>query len=256
MTRKYKSIISYYIFLVKHQINREDKLVSKISVINVSGEIEQSYIEELEKNSHIVKSVSSNEADAAIKMMDLIIIYNDVQQNMGEVCRLILKIREYATSFLWIFSKQNSETDRLVYLQLGADNNLSEQCLPEELKLIVQKTVDQYTNLNKEGDDLFCTSYPKRIKLLPSNLSIMMSTGQEVELTKLEYKLIEILDEHSGETVRYEDLYKKLWNEDNKRTTYRVANLVFHLRSKLDGYGVDGVEIRTVRSQGYRLLIK
>ncbi|MBL1227570.1 winged helix-turn-helix domain-containing protein [Enterococcus sp. BWR-S5] len=229
--------------------------MSTVSVINVAGKIEQSYIEELEKNEHSVRSVTSADVKSAIDKTDVIIIYNDVQQNMGEVCRLLLKIREEATSSVWVFSKQNSETDRLLYLQLGANHNIDKECPPEELQLIVKNEVKQH-QMKSEIQQAHETPANAGIdiSLNAKNQSIVNTEGIEVELTKLEYKMMSILYSTPDETVGYEELYLQLWNEPQKHSKARIANLVFHLRTKFQEYGVVDIDIKTVRSQGYRLI--
>lgn len=229
--------------------------MSTVSVINVSGEIEKSYIEELEKNEHSVRSVTSGDIESAIEKTDVIIIYNDVQQNMGEVCRLILKIREEATSSLWVFSKQNTETDRLLYLQLGANHNIDKECPPEELQLIVKNEVKQLHMIAeaKKQKDKAEGNNTIDIQLNEKNQSILNTEGIEIELTKLEYKLMKLLYNTPDETVGYKELYSQLWDERQKHSKARIANLVFHLRTKFQENNVMDIDIRTVRSQGYRL---
>lgn len=230
--------------------------MSTISVINVAGEIEPSYIEALEKNEHSVRSVTSANVAAAIEKTDVIIIYNDVQQNMGEVCRLILKIREEATSAVWVFSKQNSETDRLLYLQLGANHNLDKECPPEELQLIVKNEVkqNQLNSVVQNTKNVGMKKGKADIQLNVKNQSIINTEGIEVELTKLEYKLMSLLFHSPDETVVYEELYLQLWQEEQKHSKARIANLVFHLRTKFQENGVLDIDVKTVRSQGYRLI--
>ncbi|MBO0471753.1 response regulator transcription factor [Enterococcus sp. DIV0242_7C1] len=224
-------------------------MMGKISVINVSGEMEQSYIEELKKSKHMVESVSSKNLERIVEKTDAVIIYNDERQKMGEVCRLILKIRESATSFVWVFSKQNLEMDRLIYLQLGADNNFSEDCIPEELQLIVQRTMaHQLSTLNKRH-----VSGDRHFKLLVDNQSILLEDGSEIELTKLEYRLFTLLESKLNETVTYEELNQSMWDISKDHKNYRVANLIFHIRCKIERYPDSGIEIKTVRSKGYRL---
>ncbi|MGL4694807.1 winged helix-turn-helix domain-containing protein [Enterococcus larvae] len=229
--------------------------MSTVSVINVSGEIEQSYIEELEKNEHNVRSVASDDIDSAIEKTDIIIIYNEIQQNMSEVCRLILKIREEADSSLWVFSKKNSETDRILYLQLGANNNIDGECPPEELQLIIKNETALKSVTSGFMKDRIQTenSIGSKVQLNAKNQSVLSSDGREIELTKLEYKMMEILNS-TDETVGYKELYTQLWSSYQKHSKARIANLVFHLRTKFQENGVLDIDIKTVRSQGYRLI--
>lgn len=220
-----------------------------VSVINIAGEIEKPYIEELKKNEFSVQSVAKSDAESAIEETDIIIIYNDVQENMGDVCRLILKIREKVTASLWVFSKQNSDMDRLLYLQLGVNHTIDKECAPEELQLIVKNEVKKNLLNDIEQEKKYEMDYHLDVK----NQTIFNDGGTEVELTKLEYQLVSILSKALGEAVSYNDIYMQLWEENPKYARARVANLVFHLRRKLQENGLLTINIKTVRSRGYRL---
>lgn len=89
----------------------------------------------------------------------------------------------------------------------------------------------------------------KRLKLIHSNSSVLLNGKQEVSLTKLEFKTIELLSNHIGKVLTYEDIYENIWDKVSEDKQYRVTNIIYHLRRKLeDDY------IKTVRSKGYMLM--
>ncbi|MFD1902002.1 winged helix-turn-helix domain-containing protein [Enterococcus termitis] len=131
------------------------------------------------------------------------------------------------------------KTNKLVYLQLGADGVLNEES-EQEVSLL------QLTNLLKriKADDIPTieentteqrTNTEIPIQLIATNLSVLLKGKVEVALTKLEFEVISYLAEHSGKAITYEEIYRKIWNGEfgdtetgNKQ--YRVSNLIFHLR--------------------------
>ncbi|MCB5953521.1 helix-turn-helix domain-containing protein [Enterococcus sp. CWB-B31] len=214
-------------------------------------------MEELKKNEHDVRLVDVRELESAALGTNITIIYNDGkhnqynEQNIGHICLLILKIREKTNSLLWIFSKEYSEIERLIYLNLGVNNNFDSRCSPEEFQLIVKNAINP-CQINHEGKNIsFHKEDMKVIKLNSKNQSLWNGSGKEIELTKLEYKLLSILDNASGDMVSYQELAQQLWTDSIKNEKARVANVVFLLRKKLEEHS--NVIIRTVRSKGYRL---
>lgn len=91
-------------------------------------------------------------------------------------------------------------------------------------------------------------------ELLPSNFSIVLQ-GKEISLTKLEFRTIEFLQSQQGVAVSYEEIYKNVWDEDGQGKQYRVSNLIFHLRQKIEEDTARPEYIKTIRSKGYMLKV-
>ena len=92
------------------------------------------------------------------------------------------------------------------------------------------------------------------IELIPNNVSVRLYPNEdEISLTRLEYQLMNLLYENPSKGITYEEIYEEVWQTPYKDNKYRVANLVFHLREKLEKAGGKPSIIRTVRSRGYML---
>ena len=65
--------------------------------------------------------------------------------------------------------------------------------------------------------------------------------------------LVHFLYANKNQCVTYQQLLSSLWSESSMDKKYLVANLVFHLREKLEKK--EGITIKTVRSRGYMLKI-
>lgn len=82
---------------------------------------------------------------------------------------------------------------------------------------------------------------------------------QEVSLTKLEFQTISFLQENIGKAMSYEEIYQAVWQEKHtgsplENRQYRISNLIFHLRKKMEINNVHPNYIKTVRSKGYMLM--
>ncbi|OJG98589.1 hypothetical protein RV18_GL003012 [Enterococcus termitis] len=196
--------------------------------------------------------------------MDALIIEEDSAIGLKHTCELILELRRNCKALIWVISKNQMKTNKLVYLQLGADGVLNEES-EQEVSLL------QLTNLLKriKADDIPTieentteqrTNTEIPIQLIATNLSVLLKGKVEVALTKLEFEVISYLAEHSGKAITYEEIYRKIWNGEfgdtetgNKQ--YRVSNLIFHLRKKLEVDSAKPEYIKTVRSRGYMLVL-
>ncbi|MCB5953438.1 winged helix-turn-helix domain-containing protein [Enterococcus sp. CWB-B31] len=224
-----------------------------IGVNHSAKEFESTYIENIEKNRYNVLQVDNENMDKVVDNLDGVVLKEDSDQNIGVICGLIMKIKEKSNPLIWVLSDQPSALQKVLYLQLGVDGTFTSETAPEEVNLIIRNSLNRYQKVKSKS------TKPEiekglGIELLPYNLSIKLeATQQEIPLTKLEFQLMKLLYDNLHVGVSYKEIYEYVWQKPYKNNKYRVANLVFHLRSKLEGAEVESVVIRTVRSKGYML---
>ncbi|HDD53545.1 MAG: DNA-binding response regulator [Aquificota bacterium] len=142
-----------------------------------------------------------------------------------------------------ILTARSSETDRVLGLELGADDYLVKPFSPRELvarvKAILRRQGKEDPSLIQLGD-LEIHRKSKSVKVM----------GEEITLTHTEYRLLETLALARGEVFSRKDLLKKVWGEE--AVTERTVDVhIKHLREKL---GPAGQRIKTLRGWGYKLI--
>lgn len=206
------------------------------------------YLKALKSNcqvSEIDKSLNYSQ----IKDIDGILIFNDDElDTFSEVCDLILKIKKQANCLIWTVSKEKNTISNVVYLQLGVDGNFCEQQSIDEYRLLILNALAK-NRLPKLTE-------PKEFSLVldGSNREVIIDGHNHVELTKLEYKVMNLLMENNGKTLTYKELYESVWNKPFQQSTHRIANLIFHLRSKIEPDKMHPKYIKTIRSKGYQFV--
>ncbi|MEI5990123.1 hypothetical protein A5881_001616 [Enterococcus termitis] len=186
-----------------------------------------------------------------------VIIREEEISDLSTICDLILKIRKQSQCYIWISTATENSLGKLVYLQLGADQVFEANREEKEISFIIDNALCRIGLENKVSQSIEEASANKNMfQLNSSNISVVIDGGDEVVLTKLEYKIAELLLKTPNTAVDYETIYQKIWNDDsveNKR--YRVANVVYHLRRKVETNIKKPKYIKTVRSRGYMLHI-
>ncbi|MGX7263477.1 response regulator transcription factor [Enterococcus crotali] len=228
-----------------------------IGVINTGlPEVElDRYIEEGGFNSFKASNIEPEELSRDLKKKDAVLIFTDnVDSVVAEICQFIIEIKMNSESFVWVVSKKHDEKKRVVYLQLGADGNISTECSPKELQLIVKNALNRKKMYETQSIEEEKTTEQNEIvaELNEKNLSII-TLGEEVPLTRTEYKLFKLLLSNPGIAFSYEELYRKVWGKSYDDEKYRVSNVVFHIRKKLEEYSLNPNYIKTVRSVGYMI---
>ncbi|MCA5013653.1 MULTISPECIES: response regulator transcription factor [unclassified Enterococcus] len=228
-----------------------------IGIINtgLSEEEINSYIEEGSFDSFKAFNIDPENLSNDLEEKDAVLIFTDnVDSAVTEICQIIIEIKMTSETFVWVVSQRHDEKKRVVYLQLGADGNISTECSPKELQLIVNNALNR-----KKMYEVQLTENEKAIEeketvaeLNEKNLSFV-SLGEEVPLTRTEYKLFKLLLSNPGIAFSYEELYRKVWGKPYNNEKYRVSNVVFHIREKLEEYSLNPNHIKTVRSVGYMI---
>ncbi|MGX7148291.1 winged helix-turn-helix domain-containing protein [Enterococcus ureasiticus] len=237
-----------------------------IGYISVNEEINEQYLEIFKtiqchiyiiRKEEVAQLFESNSKQ--LKRLDTLIIEESVLSNINWICELIMKIRKQTTLPIWIFgsSENLNRTNRIVYLQLGADGIIDRSDEIDESLLMMRNLLMRFKQREKflEIPKQTFIDDAAEFKLVPQNLSVCLEDGIEVNLTKLEFLTIEYLHKHARKTMTYEEIYKNVWNDTYRNRKYRVSNLVFHLRQKIE-MDIDKPKyIKTIRSIGYMLNI-
>ncbi|WP_207696233.1 hypothetical protein DOK67_0002035 [Enterococcus sp. DIV0212c] len=186
--------------------------------------------------------------------LNAIIIFSET---MSETCNWLMKLKKQVKVPIYLLSAIDESRSNIVYLQLGAEACFPMKMEAEELYYTLSNLLSHYLN-NQRHFLANTSSSRKEIELISRNLSVLIDGKQEVSLTKKEYSALEILYNSPGQTISYDELKEKLWvseiNGENKN--YRVANLMFHLRNKIEASTTNPRFIKTVRSKGYMLDLK
>ncbi len=161
-----------------------------------------------------------------------------------EVCKILR--RDSATSSIPIImvTAKAGEVDRVLGLELGADDYVTKPFSPRELVLRVKNLLRRRTASEQRAE---------RVQVheltidLPRHLVTVQ--GSPVELTATEFKLLSVLAQRRGRVQSREQLLRDVWNYDNVIDTRTVDTHMRRLREKL---GRSARFLDTVRGVGYR----
>lgn len=192
-----------------------------------------------------------------IEEYDGIIIKEPDVEYIFPICEIIINLRKQKNIFIWIITAGSSYSERLIYFQLGVDGVVDSSYDLKQLKWVINNTLNRYHNNLKMQPIVDNTQTKKNdVKLLPANLSVLLNNDKEISLTRLEYRAMELLNSIPNQTFTYKEIYEYVWQTSFKADNYRVSNIIFHLRNKIESNPLKAQWIKTTRSKGYRLNIK
>lgn len=162
-----------------------------------------------------------------------------------ELCKEIKKKSAWAAIPVLMLTARAEEIDRVLGLELGADDYMVKPFSPRELVLRIKAILRR--GESKEGASNVILTVGK-LTVDKSRPKVTVN-AKEVQLTAMEFKLLVLLMERRGRMQSRERLLNDVWDIDAEVTTRTVDTHIKRLRQKL---GKMGKCIETVRGSGYR----
>ena len=178
-----------------------------------------------------------------IGQLDALVIQDDENHFVEDVCELVVYLRNNAKTLIWLASEQVPKINRKIYSKLGIDGFACKESEPDELASLLLNGLKRL-NINPKNK-----RQESGIELDSNNLNVVVN-GQAIWLTKSEFLLTELLYKNMNNVVTYEEIKQHIWADSVGNQQYRITNLVFLLRQKMKASPVDVI---TVRSKGYML---
>jgi two-component system phosphate regulon response regulator PhoB len=165
-----------------------------------------------------------------------------------EVCKILR--RDPATSDIPIImlTAKAAEIDRVLGLELGADDYLTKPFSPRELVLRVKRLLRRVQGTEQKAERI---AYQELCIDIPRHQATVK--GKPVELTATEFKLLAVLTQRRGRVQSRDQLLRDVWEYDTLIDTRTVDTHMRRLREKLR---TAARYLETVRGAGYRFVDK
>ncbi|MBW6508132.1 MAG: response regulator transcription factor [Desulfuromonadales bacterium] len=166
---------------------------------------------------------------------------------------VLRRIREISRIPVIMLTARGEEIDRIVGLELGADDYLPKPFNPRELVARIRAIQRRLEGSLRRGGTKLKAQGEYRVGDLVLNTTnrTVKQNGQVVELTSVEFSLLEALLAHAGEVISREDLVSQVLGRQLSAYDRSIDVHVSALRKKL-GHSYQQTErIRTVRGIGY-----
>lgn len=225
--------------------------MKKVLVIEDERDLAELLAYNLEKEGYTSLTASAGIEGLEIarrELPDLILLDLMLPGMMGtEVCSSLRQSEKTRSIPVLMLTARGDEIDRVVGFEVGADDYIVKPFSMRELMLRIRAI------LRRSGSDAPASAERQikagAIQIDCSSHKVTVS-GQEIELTSTEYKLLLYLAEHNGRVMPRELLLQDVWGYNFVGDTRTVDTHVTRLRNKL---GEAGDIIKTVRGFGYKI---
>ena len=199
----------------------------------------------------VYKAYDGVQALEVLKKEDIQLVIIDVMMPRLDGIRAILKIREESNMPIIVLSAKTADSDKILGLNVGADDYVSKPFNPLELVARVNSHMRRYTKLGNatESSKVFQTGG----LAINDDLKEVTVDGQNVRLTPIEYNILLLLVKNQGKVFSINQIYESIWNEEAIGADNTVAVHIRHIREKIEINPKDPQYLKVVWGVGYKI---
>lgn len=166
--------------------------------------------------------------------------------------QVLMQMRKTKNIPVIFLTAKGEDTDKILGLNLGADDYITKPFNPVELLARVKSQLRRYMELGSgktaaadllQVGDIQMDDKSKQVKIL----------GEPVSLTPKEYGILKFLMEHPGQVFSPKQIYQQVWNEYAYGAEGTVAVHIRHLREKTEIDPDNPRHLKVVWGQGYKI---
>ncbi|MBI4530142.1 MAG: response regulator transcription factor [Candidatus Latescibacteria bacterium] len=162
-----------------------------------------------------------------------------------EVCRELRKVN--VTTPILMLTAKNVEIDKVLGLELGADDYVTKPFSPRELLARVKAILRRTQRVARE-----CETYQFGDVIIDVKRYEATKGGKKLELTALEFVMLRLFIRRRGEVLQREAILNEVWGAEVYVTGHAVDVHVANLRKKIEDDPVNPQYLLTVRGVGYK----
>jgi len=199
----------------------------------------------------VYQAVDGIEALEVLKEKEIHLILMDLMMPRMDGIKATFKIRESKNIPIIMLSAKSEDTDKILGLNIGADDYITKPFNPMELVARVKSQLRRYTNLGnyKESDD----EINVRGLILNKNTKMVTVEEKEVRLTSIEYRILELLMANKGRVFSIEEIYERVWEETFYNGENTVSVHIRRIREKIEINPKEPEYLKVVWGIGYKI---
>ena len=187
------------------------------------------------QNYNVYKAADGIEGLEIIESKEIHLAIVDIMMPRMDGVTMTLKLREHHDFPVIMLSAKSEETDKVIGLNIGADDYVTKPFTPLELMARVNSQIRRYTKFNnksqekKENDRVHIIG---GIELNEDTVEVFVD-GKPVKMTPIEFKILALLMKNPGRVYSADEIYERVWNEKAINTDTIMVH-VRNIREKIE----------------------
>ena len=205
-----------------------------------------------EEGYQVYKAYDGEQAVELLAKEQIHLLIMDVMMPKMDGIAATLKIRESSSIPIIILSAKTEDTDKILGLNIGADDYVTKPFNPLELMARVKSNLRRYTLLGSMGQEN-TQIYQAGGLVINDETKEVSVDGETVKLTPIEYNILLLLVKNQGRVFSINQIYENIWNEDAIGVDNTVAVHIRHIREKIEINPRDPRYLKVVWGVGYKI---
>ncbi len=201
---------------------------------------------------HIFKAYDGNQAIEMLKKEEIHLLIMDVMMPRLDGIRATLKIRENSSIPIIMLSAKSEDTDKILGLNIGADDYITKPFNPLELAARVKSNLRRYTSLGSLNTGNKSVYQVGGLAINDETKQVTVD-DEPVKLTPIEYNILLLLVKNQGRVFSIDQIYESIWNEDAIGADNTVAVHIRHIREKIEINPKEPRYLKVVWGVGYKI---
>ncbi|MEB4857155.1 MULTISPECIES: response regulator transcription factor [Priestia] len=200
-----------------------------------------------------IKVFTAKDGIEAIEILDkekVHLIILDIMMPRQDGISTTFKIREQKNIPIIMLSAKSEDADKVLGLQVGADDYVTKPFNPLELIARVKSQLRRYVTLGTYEET---KTINIRGLVLDIEAKSVTLDGEFIKLTPIEYKIVELLMKNAGRVFSIHDIYERVWNEPGYNAENTVAVHIRKIREKIEIEPKNPRYVKVVWGLGYKM---
>lgn len=205
-----------------------------------------------EEGYRVFKAYDGEQAIELLAQEQIHLLIIDIMMPRMDGIEATLKIRAGSSIPIIILSAKSEDSDKILGLNVGADDYVTKPFNPLELVARVKSNLRRYTslgNMNQENTQI----YQAGGLVINDETKEVRVEEELVKLTPIEYNILLLLVRNPGRVFSINEIYENIWNEDAIGADNTVAVHIRHIREKIEINPREPRYLKVVWGVGYKI---
>jgi DNA-binding response OmpR family regulator len=225
----------------------------KVMVVSNQQTTGPLWVFSLQQQQHVDVILESIPANTIVRWKietpDIVIF--DISFPESQTIELVEKLREETIVPVILLTASRSEEFLLTAYNAGIDDHLFKPVSPSLFNAKIKVWLRHLTNIPASALDPIKVG---DLALIPSERKIKVRDNDPVRLSNLEFRLLFVLMNHSGQTITVGELNERVWGYSSETDNTMLKNVIYRLRRKIEQDPANPQVIQTVVGVGYKFI--
>ena len=201
----------------------------------------------------VIKAYDGAEALELLKTHNVNLLILEVMMPGLDGIRTTRKVRETSSIPIIILSAKSEDADKILGLNIGADDYITKPFNPLELVARVKSQLRRYTQLGNMSSQSGSHVFKCGGLQINDDTKEVTVDGELIKLTPIEYNILLLLVKNVGKVFSIDQIYEAIWNEEAIGADNTVAVHIRHIREKIEINPREPRYLKVVWGVGYKI---